>query len=197
MLASRGPRVRISSCSWGCEGSRGSAIPHAHRACGPLAQLAEQQTLNLRVDGSIPSRLTTFLEPISVFEILASVVQRIRLRWVADGCIGAASSRRFTATAIRPRYQVSVGVDGDPNALEGGNQSVKPLKHEALPEFDLAHLAFDSPRSRCACSLLLGETSSERAIAWRARLAEHPQLLGTGAARTQRPITPPSRGRAG
>jgi hypothetical protein len=26
--------------------------------CGPLAQLAEQQTLNLRVDGSIPSRLT-------------------------------------------------------------------------------------------------------------------------------------------
>ena len=30
----------------------------AHR--GPLAQLAEQQTLNLRVEGSIPSRLTTF-----------------------------------------------------------------------------------------------------------------------------------------
>ena len=28
----------------------------AHR--GPLAQLAEQQTLNLRVEGSIPSRLT-------------------------------------------------------------------------------------------------------------------------------------------
>ena len=27
---------------------------------GPLAQLAEQQTLNLRVEGSIPSRLTTF-----------------------------------------------------------------------------------------------------------------------------------------
>ena len=26
---------------------------------GPVAQLAEQQTLNLRVDGSIPSRLTT------------------------------------------------------------------------------------------------------------------------------------------
>jgi hypothetical protein len=25
---------------------------------GPLAQLAEQQTLNLRVEGSIPSRLT-------------------------------------------------------------------------------------------------------------------------------------------
>ncbi len=28
---------------------------------GPLAQLAEQQTLNLRVEGSIPSRLTIFL----------------------------------------------------------------------------------------------------------------------------------------
>ncbi len=26
---------------------------------GPLAQLAEQQTLNLRVEGSIPSRLNT------------------------------------------------------------------------------------------------------------------------------------------
>ena len=32
----------------------------AHR--GPLAQLAEQQTLNLRVEGSIPSRLTIFPE---------------------------------------------------------------------------------------------------------------------------------------
>ena len=30
------------------------------RRCGPLAQLAEQQTLNLRVPGSIPGRLTTF-----------------------------------------------------------------------------------------------------------------------------------------
>ena len=29
--------------------------------CGPLAQLAEQQTLNLRVHGSIPWRLTTRL----------------------------------------------------------------------------------------------------------------------------------------
>ncbi len=28
------------------------------RSRGPVAQLAEQQTLNLRVDGSIPSRLT-------------------------------------------------------------------------------------------------------------------------------------------
>ena len=28
---------------------------------GPVAQLAEQQTLNLRVEGSIPSRLTSFL----------------------------------------------------------------------------------------------------------------------------------------
>ena len=34
----------------------GRAIP----SCGPLAQLAEQQTLNLKVPGSIPGRLTTF-----------------------------------------------------------------------------------------------------------------------------------------
>jgi hypothetical protein len=37
----------------------GSEHTDAHTAhCGPLAQLAEQQTLNLRVEGSIPSRLT-------------------------------------------------------------------------------------------------------------------------------------------
>ena len=35
---------------------------------GPVAQLAEQQTLNLRVVGSIPTRLTTFSnEPLSAF----------------------------------------------------------------------------------------------------------------------------------
>jgi hypothetical protein len=31
----------------------------SHRPSGPVAQLAEQQTLNLRVEGSIPSWLTT------------------------------------------------------------------------------------------------------------------------------------------
>ena len=40
-------------------------IPSASRFCGPLAQLAEQQTLNLRVEGSIPSRLTTFHQQFS------------------------------------------------------------------------------------------------------------------------------------
>ena len=35
--------------------------PRTPRYRGPLAQLAEQQTLNLRVEGSIPSRLTTFI----------------------------------------------------------------------------------------------------------------------------------------
>jgi hypothetical protein len=42
-----------------------ATVPQAHRACGPLAQLAEQQTLNLRVEGSIPSRLTTNTQEIS------------------------------------------------------------------------------------------------------------------------------------
>ena len=32
--------------------------------CGPLAQLVEQQTLNLRVRGSSPRRLTTSISPI-------------------------------------------------------------------------------------------------------------------------------------
>ena len=40
-----------------------SAVPvgpaiASRTTCGPVAQLAEQQTLNLRVDGSIPSWLT-------------------------------------------------------------------------------------------------------------------------------------------
>jgi hypothetical protein len=40
-------------------GRRQFPSPNAHSALrGPLAQLAEQQTLNLRVEGSIPSRLT-------------------------------------------------------------------------------------------------------------------------------------------
>ena len=33
---------------------------HAKHSSGPVAQLAEQQTLNLRVVGSIPTRLTRF-----------------------------------------------------------------------------------------------------------------------------------------
>jgi hypothetical protein len=42
-----------------------SNTPQAHCAPGPLAQLAEQQTLNLRVEGSIPSRLTIFSSALS------------------------------------------------------------------------------------------------------------------------------------
>ena len=41
----------------------------ADRFRGPLAQLAEQQTLNLRVPGSIPGRLTTFGSKPPVFTI--------------------------------------------------------------------------------------------------------------------------------
>jgi hypothetical protein len=39
---------------------RRSSPPISPASDGPVAQLAEQQTLNLRVEGSIPSRLTTF-----------------------------------------------------------------------------------------------------------------------------------------
>ena len=50
-------RGRILCCLGGDE--RLHATPST--TCGPLAQLAEQQTLNLRVLGSIPRRLTIFL----------------------------------------------------------------------------------------------------------------------------------------
>ena len=36
-----------------------------HAPSGPVAQLAEQQTLNLRVVGSIPTRLTTLSSALS------------------------------------------------------------------------------------------------------------------------------------
>ena len=46
-----------------CEGPLSDKIQSSStrgaRRRGPVAQLAEQQTLNLRVEGSIPSRLTT------------------------------------------------------------------------------------------------------------------------------------------
>jgi hypothetical protein len=38
---------------------RASNAPITCHPAGPVAQLAEQQTLNLRVVGSIPTRLTT------------------------------------------------------------------------------------------------------------------------------------------
>jgi hypothetical protein len=38
--------------------ARFSGAWHAKQSFGPVAQLAEQQTLNLRVVGSIPTRLT-------------------------------------------------------------------------------------------------------------------------------------------
>ena len=66
---------------------------HAFRACGPLAQLAEQQTLNLRVEGSIPSRLTIFLPT-------STAVFR-RFRETSDR--QARLQRAFTTSHLPPR----------------------------------------------------------------------------------------------
>ena len=43
-----------------CLGVISPRLAAKHSLRGPVAQLAEQQTLNLRVEGSIPSRLTIF-----------------------------------------------------------------------------------------------------------------------------------------
>jgi hypothetical protein len=45
--------------------ARGANLPSHVQQIGPVAQLAEQQTLNLRVVGSIPTRLTTFSSALS------------------------------------------------------------------------------------------------------------------------------------
>ena len=61
----------------------GPASGGAHQS-GPLAQLAEQQTLNLRVVGSIPTRLTTLPEQVRAKFALGpagtSFLGRLRLR---------------------------------------------------------------------------------------------------------------------
>ena len=44
---------------------------------GPVAQLAEQQTLNLRVVGSIPTRLTNFHKQFSEFHSAARHVETL------------------------------------------------------------------------------------------------------------------------
>src|SRR6056297_1367322 len=46
---------------------------------GPLAQLGEQQTLNLRVEGSIPSRLTTtkYLGRVDLHNYLCIITARV------------------------------------------------------------------------------------------------------------------------
>ena len=55
VAASAGACARISVCANAAVRRRSPCVSPA----GPVAQLAEQQTLNLRVEGSIPSRLTT------------------------------------------------------------------------------------------------------------------------------------------
>ena len=54
------PYARITFCLGAI-----SARRSPHSPFGPVAQLAEQQTLNLRVVGSIPTRLTTLSSALS------------------------------------------------------------------------------------------------------------------------------------
>ena len=66
---------------------------------GAVAQLAEQQTLNLRVGGSIPPRLTTHSKGLSSTNCKPR--RNIGCAWVAFGC-DASSSRRSTAARLAP-----------------------------------------------------------------------------------------------
>ena len=60
--------------------------------CGPLAQLVEQLTLNQRVAGSSPARLTTFLQCIftsfaaGLLDVITSVLPTISPRDTRTGC---------------------------------------------------------------------------------------------------------------
>src|SRR5689334_7922053 len=83
---------------------------------GPLAQLAEQQTLNLRVEGSIPSRLTTHLFNnlrgraaavvslrLTAYRPASHVVNKIPGRYPHGSVIGFSHpNRRVGISALRP-----------------------------------------------------------------------------------------------
>ena len=71
---SKGRGVRVSAVlDLGlCVGAHTADQPPTRKTTGPVAQLAEQQTLNLRVEGSIPSWLTTFPNQIQKFLLASS-----------------------------------------------------------------------------------------------------------------------------
>jgi hypothetical protein len=75
---------------------------------GPVAQLAEQQTLNLRVVGSIPTRLTTLRKALSAF--FHPPDRTVGCVWVADGCVSSSRSTAFVAetSGIQCAYTRSV-----------------------------------------------------------------------------------------
>jgi hypothetical protein len=83
---------------------------------GPLAQLAEQQTLNLRVLGSIPRRLTIFSEQFRDFPLRRFVIERL---WLRLGCVWLHRTvvvEPIDGSAVRARNEMAVYVHGDLNA---------------------------------------------------------------------------------
>ena len=76
---------------WYLSGSRFAAW---RAQSGPVAQLAEQQTLNLRVEGSIPSRLTSLRSPSASYG------------WLRQGCEHP-NRRRLSAVAPQERRRTS------------------------------------------------------------------------------------------
>ena len=63
---------RVPGCDPGCRGFESHRPPH--QSSGPLAQLVEQETLNLLVVGSIPTRPTKSLE----YQYLAGAIGCLR-----------------------------------------------------------------------------------------------------------------------
>ena len=93
----------------------------AAQLSGPLAQLAEQQTLNLRVLGSIPRRLTTFSRfhsEISISAILGADLSRSKrptdpvlslLRLCFDFAPVTASSNTYGTNGVNAPRELSLG----------------------------------------------------------------------------------------
>ena len=84
--------------------------------CGPLAQLAEQQTLNLRVEGSIPSRLTT-LRAVTAYASGQLATGRQFVATVIHGCSESWSTRTSERRVSGPRLVSIIGGPDSTNPL--------------------------------------------------------------------------------
>ena len=110
----RGGATRYNRCLSNAPRLSPCASPRHHQA-GPLAQLAEQQTLNLRVEGSIPSRLTTSSLRSKRFHLEDSSQVGVTLRACRTWAI---PSRLTTLKSI-----TTAGVDWRGSRVCGSNRS--------------------------------------------------------------------------
>ena len=123
----RGRRVLAGSTGWQYFGEFSQVVDS--KRCGPLAQLVEQQTLNLRVRGSSPWRLTNKINNLRGFWRLPRMLPHPRDR---QPLAVLECGRRFLQNASRapspgPQHGVQPVVPGQVRGrLEAGTTAAAP-----------------------------------------------------------------------